>query len=101
MRRYGSLPLRPGDYDFHYFWHQEKANRAAEILAHRLHVAIFKFYRSHPHEDNPKEVEHVQGVVSDSNQCVAQTTAFTRAGREIIHPDPAGDAVCASAGGSC
>lgn len=98
MRRYRPLPLRPGDNYLDYFGYQEEANGAAEILAHGFHVAVLKFYRGNSHKNYAQKVKHVQGVVSDSNQCVAQATAFTRAGREIVHPDTAGDAVRGSAG---
>ena len=68
---------------------RKQGDGAAEVLAHRFHVPVLKLNSSNSHKNHPKEVEHIQGVVSDGDQRVGQATAFAGAGREIVHAHPA------------
>ncbi len=54
FRTFSLIPLlrRPSQDNLHDFRYQEETYCAAEVLAHRFHVSVLKFYGSNTHKTN-------------------------------------------------
>ena len=67
FRAFSLIPLlcRPSQNDFHDLGDQEQRHGAAEVFAHRFHVAVLELDCGDTHKDDPEQVEHVKGVLGD------------------------------------